>query len=186
MLGLLQEMILTPDQARRKAVAACQAAITKRGVAVLIVPVDVSDSDAPFQNLISRCITTGPSSVRATPHLQRRAVVDAFRRKPGHHLRWVRLSRGAHDEIVRPRRKNQGPRRPHYAGKRRDRIRQSLLYRHDGHGDWRRGRLSRHSELRHTVVDARRRLCLAPVLIQITPILFRSRSIPPMSAGGIP
>jgi pyruvate dehydrogenase (quinone) len=40
------EMVLTPDQARRKAVAACQAAITKRGVAVLIVPVDVSDSDA--------------------------------------------------------------------------------------------------------------------------------------------
>jgi pyruvate dehydrogenase (quinone) len=40
------EMILTPDQARRKAVAACQAAITQRGVAVLIVPVDVADSDA--------------------------------------------------------------------------------------------------------------------------------------------
>src|SRR3984957_9080050 len=38
------EMILTPDQARRKAVAACQAAITKRGVAVLIVPVDIADS----------------------------------------------------------------------------------------------------------------------------------------------
>src|SRR3984957_180502 len=31
------EMILTPGQARRKAVAACQAALTKRGVAVLIV-----------------------------------------------------------------------------------------------------------------------------------------------------
>ena len=40
------EMILTPDQARRKAVAACQAALTKRGVAVLIVPVDIADSDA--------------------------------------------------------------------------------------------------------------------------------------------
>src|SRR6201995_3855849 len=38
------ETILTPDQARRKAVAACQAAITKRGVAVLIVPVDIADS----------------------------------------------------------------------------------------------------------------------------------------------
>src|SRR6201985_3368797 len=32
------EMILTPDQARRKTVAACQAALTKRGVAVLVVP----------------------------------------------------------------------------------------------------------------------------------------------------
>src|SRR6201986_3704208 len=40
------DMIHTPDQARRKAVAACQAAITKRGVAVLILPVDVADSDA--------------------------------------------------------------------------------------------------------------------------------------------
>lgn len=40
------EMILTPDQARRKTVAACQAAITKRGVAVLVVPVDVSHADA--------------------------------------------------------------------------------------------------------------------------------------------
>src|ERR1700688_3555144 len=32
------EMILTPAQARRKTVAACQAALTKRGVAVLVVP----------------------------------------------------------------------------------------------------------------------------------------------------
>lgn len=36
------ETILTPDQARRKTVAACQAALTKRGVAVLVVPVDVA------------------------------------------------------------------------------------------------------------------------------------------------
>lgn len=40
------ETILTPDQARRKVVAACQAAIAKRGVAVLVVPVDVSASSA--------------------------------------------------------------------------------------------------------------------------------------------
>jgi pyruvate dehydrogenase (quinone) len=40
------EMVLTPEQARRLTVAACQAAITRRGVAVLILPVDVSDSDA--------------------------------------------------------------------------------------------------------------------------------------------
>jgi pyruvate dehydrogenase (quinone) len=39
------ETILTPDQARRKAVMACQAALTKQGVAVLIVPVDVSHGD---------------------------------------------------------------------------------------------------------------------------------------------
>src|SRR6202161_1787123 len=40
------EMILTPEKALRKTVMACQAAITKRGVAVLILPVDVADSDA--------------------------------------------------------------------------------------------------------------------------------------------
>jgi pyruvate dehydrogenase (quinone) len=39
------DMILTPEQARRKTVMACQSAIAKRGVAVLIVPVDVSHSD---------------------------------------------------------------------------------------------------------------------------------------------
>src|SRR4051795_2941835 len=38
------EMIVTPEQARRKAVAACQAALTKRGVAVLVVPADVADA----------------------------------------------------------------------------------------------------------------------------------------------
>src|SRR5258708_24927439 len=40
------DTILTPDQARRKTVIACQAAIAKHGVAVLIVPVDVADADA--------------------------------------------------------------------------------------------------------------------------------------------
>jgi pyruvate dehydrogenase (quinone) len=39
------DMILTPAQARRKTVMACQSAIAKRGVAVLIVPVDISHSD---------------------------------------------------------------------------------------------------------------------------------------------
>jgi len=39
------EMILTPEQARKKTVLACQAALSKRGVAVLIVPVDISNSD---------------------------------------------------------------------------------------------------------------------------------------------
>jgi len=39
------EMVTTPEQARRLTVAACQAAITRRGVAVLILPVDISDSE---------------------------------------------------------------------------------------------------------------------------------------------
>jgi pyruvate dehydrogenase (quinone) len=40
------DMILTPEQARRKTVAACQAALTKRGVAVLVVPADISNAAA--------------------------------------------------------------------------------------------------------------------------------------------
>jgi pyruvate dehydrogenase (quinone) len=52
------EMILTPDQALRKAVMACQAAISQRGVAVLIVPVDIADAEAvaepPFRIHVSR------------------------------------------------------------------------------------------------------------------------------------
>jgi pyruvate dehydrogenase (quinone) len=40
------EMVLVPEQARRLTVMACQAAITRRGVAVLILPVDVADSAA--------------------------------------------------------------------------------------------------------------------------------------------
>src|SRR3954469_600387 len=43
------EMILTPEQARRKTVAACQAALTRRGVAVLVVPVDISNAAAPYE-----------------------------------------------------------------------------------------------------------------------------------------
>jgi pyruvate dehydrogenase (quinone) len=40
------EMIITPAHARRKTVAACQAALTKRGVAVLVVPADISNAAA--------------------------------------------------------------------------------------------------------------------------------------------
>lgn len=40
------EMILTPEQARRKTVAACQAALTKRGFAVLGVPADIANAAA--------------------------------------------------------------------------------------------------------------------------------------------
>jgi pyruvate dehydrogenase (quinone) len=40
------EMIVTPEQARRKTVAACQAALTKRGVAVLVVPADIANANS--------------------------------------------------------------------------------------------------------------------------------------------
>ena len=40
------DMIITPEQARRKTVAACQAALTRRGVAVLVVPADIANASA--------------------------------------------------------------------------------------------------------------------------------------------
>src|ERR1700688_262697 len=40
------EMIMTPEHARRLTVLACQAAMSQRGVAVLIVPVDIADAVA--------------------------------------------------------------------------------------------------------------------------------------------
>ena len=43
------DMILTPEQAQRKTVAACQAALAKRGVAVLVVPADISASSAAHE-----------------------------------------------------------------------------------------------------------------------------------------
>src|ERR1700683_4324139 len=55
------DMIYTPEQARRKTVIACQAALAKRGVAVLIVPADVSASsvhnDVPFSVHVSKPVT---------------------------------------------------------------------------------------------------------------------------------
>ena len=60
------EMVVTPEHARRMAVMACQAAISQRGVAVLILPVDVADADAaeelPYS--IHRQSTRHPSQRR--------------------------------------------------------------------------------------------------------------------------
>jgi len=64
------DTILTPDQALRKTVMACQAALTKRGVAVLIVPVDISDSDAADEL---------PYTVNANPYVVRPSDSDLDR-----------------------------------------------------------------------------------------------------------
>src|ERR1700761_3626610 len=68
------DMIYTPEQARRKTVMACQAAIAKRGVAVLIVPVDVSkshiDDDVPYRVHVSK-----PSTVPSNEELDRIADI---------------------------------------------------------------------------------------------------------------
>src|SRR5271168_1228198 len=61
------EMILTPAQARRKTVAACQAALTKRGVAVLVVPADISNAAAHEER---------PYTVHARPPVIRPSDAD--------------------------------------------------------------------------------------------------------------
>lgn len=61
------EMIQIPEQALRMTVMACQAALTRRGVAVLIVPVDVADSNAADEL---------PFSVHAKPPVIRPADAD--------------------------------------------------------------------------------------------------------------
>jgi pyruvate dehydrogenase (quinone) len=55
------DMIHTPEQARRKTVIACQTALAKRGVAVLIVPADISastvDDNIPYSVHVARPVT---------------------------------------------------------------------------------------------------------------------------------
>ena len=91
------EMILTPEQARRKTVAACQAALTKRGVAVLIVPADISNAAAPEER---------PYAVHARPPVIRPSDGDldeiaAILNKSNAITIYAGAgSAGAHDEVV--------------------------------------------------------------------------------------
>ncbi|MEH2493336.1 thiamine pyrophosphate-dependent acetolactate synthase large subunit-like protein [Bradyrhizobium sp. AZCC 2230] len=68
--SVLCDMIHTPEQARRKTVIACQTALAKRGVAVLIVPADISassvDDKIPYAVHVA-----GPSPGRTIPILMR-------------------------------------------------------------------------------------------------------------------
>ena len=54
-------MIHTPEQARRKTVIACQTALAKRGVAVLLVPADISasvvDDNIPYAVHVAKPVT---------------------------------------------------------------------------------------------------------------------------------
>jgi len=92
------DMILTPAQARRKTVTACQAAIAKRGVAVLIVPVDIShsdvDDDVPFAVHTSRPIVR-PSDADLDAIA---AIINAGQKIT---IYGGSGCRGAHDEVVR-------------------------------------------------------------------------------------
>jgi pyruvate dehydrogenase (quinone) len=91
------EMITTPESALRLTVAACQAALTRRGVAVLIVPVDIADSDAAAEL---------PFSLHVNPPVIRPSDADldemASLLAAGTNITIYAGAgcRGAHDEVV--------------------------------------------------------------------------------------
>ena len=68
------EEIRSPAQARRKTAMAAQAALSKRGVAVLIVPVDVSHAAAPDEPHFAAHITH-PVTRPSDPELDRMAAL---------------------------------------------------------------------------------------------------------------
>jgi pyruvate dehydrogenase (quinone) len=91
------DMIITPEQARRKAVIACQTAIAKRGVAVLIVPVDISNADV--HDDIPYAVHTSHPVVRPNDHdLDRIAGILNSGDKIA--IYGGSGCRGAHDEIL--------------------------------------------------------------------------------------
>ena len=91
------EMILTPEHARRKAVAACQAALTRRGVAVLVVPADIANAPAHDER---------PYAVHARPPIIRPTDADldeiaAILNRSGAITIYAGAGcAGAHDEVV--------------------------------------------------------------------------------------
>ena len=90
-------MILTPEQARRKTVAACQAALTKRGVAVLVVPADIANApahDEPPYAVHASAPARSPDrrrSRRDRSHPQRERAITIYAGAG---------CAGAHDEVV--------------------------------------------------------------------------------------
>lgn len=91
------DTILIPDQARRKTVMACQTAIARQGVAVLIVPVDIShastDDDVPYS------VQTSVPIVRPNDaDLDRAAAILNAGSKIA--IYGGSGCRGAHDEVI--------------------------------------------------------------------------------------
>jgi pyruvate dehydrogenase (quinone) len=108
------EMILTPAQARRITVAACQAALTKRGVAVLVVPADISNAAAEEER---------PYTVHARQPVIRPSDADLdevaaiLNRSDAITIYAGAGCAGAHDEVVATAcRAAEGAHGPHFSG----------------------------------------------------------------------
>lgn len=89
--------VRTPAQARRKAAMAAQAALSKRGVAVLVLPVDISKAAAPEQPAFA-VHRASPVTRPSDPELDR--IADIL--NSGKKVAFYGGSgcQGAHDEIV--------------------------------------------------------------------------------------
>jgi pyruvate dehydrogenase (quinone) len=100
------EMVLVPEQARRLTAQACQAAITRRGVAVLILPVDVADS-AAVDELPYRVHTNAPVIRPSDADLDEMASLLA---KGSNITIYAGAGcAGAHDEVVELAKRLQAP-----------------------------------------------------------------------------
>jgi pyruvate dehydrogenase (quinone) len=91
------EMITTPESARRLTVAACQAALTRRGVAVLIVPVDMAESDAA--NELPYSLHVNPPVIRPSD-ADLHEVAELLAAGTNITIYAGSGCRGAHDEVV--------------------------------------------------------------------------------------
>ena len=92
------EMVMTAEHARRLTVMACQAAVSRRGVAVLILPVDVADSVAAEEPVYSLhvnkpVIRPSEADLDEMAHLLQAGCNIAIYAGSG--------CVGAHDEVVR-------------------------------------------------------------------------------------
>jgi pyruvate dehydrogenase (quinone) len=100
------EMILTPEHAQRMTVAACQAALSKRGVAVLIVPVDISA--APHHPKLAYRVHLSQSILRPSDK-ELDAIADLLNESNAITIYAGAGCKGAHDEVVATARLLQAP-----------------------------------------------------------------------------
>ncbi len=91
------EMVVTPEQARRKAVAACQAALTRRGVAVLVVPADVANAAA--HNELPYAVHV-PRPLLRPSDADLHEVADILNKSDAITIYAGAGCEGAHDEVV--------------------------------------------------------------------------------------
>jgi pyruvate dehydrogenase (quinone) len=172
-------MILTPEQARRKTVAACQAALTRRGVAVLVVPIDVANADAhgewPYTVHVRR-----PLIRPSDPDLDE--IADILNNSKAITIFAGAGCEGAHDEVVATAARLKAPMAHTSRGK--DFVEYDNPY-NVGMTGMIGGAAGYHAVLDCDVLLRSVRISPGPSSIRIARPSFRLMPIPPISDGGI-